>query len=134
MSCVIPHMAYGNQKVNRNDPCITRAVRAPLTCPKRGLTCLPLASKRAVVSMPDHWVWLKALYTSQRNCRRRDSLLRGIFLKSEKSQLCVPGLRKTSFGAFPKSPRAGRANAAGLIHCTKPVGATVCWLSERFGL
>src|SRR5262249_18896059 len=74
-SDVTPHMAYGNQKVNRNDRCITRAFRAVFTCPNAVLTCclkvveVGSSSNRAVVLTPENWVWLKTLYISHRNCR-----------------------------------------------------------------
>ena len=68
-------LAHGNQKVTRNDPCITRALRAAFTCPKAVLTCcikvaeVGLSSYRAVVFTPENWVWLKTLYISHRSCK-----------------------------------------------------------------
>src|SRR6266571_389688 len=58
-----------SQKLNRSDPCMIRGDRVLLTCPKVGLTWLPFASNRAVVSTPLNCVWLNTLYISHRNCR-----------------------------------------------------------------
>ena len=45
-------------------------------------------------------VWLKALYASARNCKLKRSV-NLMFLKSERSQLLMPGPRATTAPALP---------------------------------
>src|SRR5262245_18611254 len=77
--------------------------------PNRWLTCFPLASKRATVSIlvpvpfaPPNCVWLNVLYVSKRNCIERAPSCHLKFFMSERSQLLIPGPRKASFGEFPR--------------------------------
>src|SRR5437764_10499347 len=78
-------------------------------CPKRGFTCLPVASKRATVSTlvpvpvaPPNWVWFNELYVSNRNCKFRAPSCHLKFFISERSQLLMPGPRNASFGELPR--------------------------------
>ena len=86
-----------------------RGLLAALYEPKVPLTCLPVASKRAVVSIEVNCVWLNALYISQRSCTLNGSLT-ATFLIRDKSQLFTPGPRIMYFAEFPIVPTAGGAN------------------------
>src|ERR1035437_1448963 len=58
------------------------------------LMILPVASNVGLLLKPLHWVWFQALYISNRSWTNRTSLFpSGIFLKSERSQLFIPGPR-----------------------------------------
>src|ERR1019366_5027305 len=58
------------------------------------LVILPVESNVGLLLKLSHWVWFQALYISNRNWKKRASLLPiGIFLKRERSQLFIPGPR-----------------------------------------
>src|SRR5262245_4649427 len=80
-----------------------RESRAALYQPKRALVCAPvLGLNCAVVSTPENCVWLNALYISNRYCIDTPfSPPIRKFLKTEMSQLLMPGPRIGSFGALP---------------------------------
>jgi hypothetical protein len=80
---------------------MTRAERAPLIWPNVLLTCAPPGSNTAPVSMELKLGWLKALYISQRNCRRLASFQSLNCFINVKSQLFIPGPRTGKIGALP---------------------------------
>src|SRR5450759_1242993 len=88
-----------------------RGLRASVNWPSPAFTCAPFGSNRTAVSRDRNWVWLKALYASQRSWALKRSPI-GRFLNREISQLLTPGPRKSILAALPKVPTAGNANTS----------------------
>src|SRR5262249_8851900 len=94
-----------------------RGSRVELTCPLvpivAGVTGEPGLAALTPVLMPAHCVWLKKLKLSNRKCQVTGSPIL-VLLKTEQSQLLMPGARRIALPVLPNEPSAGRPKTRGL--------------------